>query len=618
MQDRKLVFAIVALALCAFGQRKPAAPEDLWLWRTASDPQVSPDSKWVAYVEEWNDRETGSTHANIWLASANGRDRYAFTPGPWRDSSPRWSPDGSRLAWISDRGSKPQIFVRRLSSDRDLQLTTGEQGVRSLAWSADGNWIAFVSGVSADAAAANWAPPDLLPLLVRSVTAEEQMSLIGSGGGPPQPLSSGRFQHWAEPVWMPDGQSILAIADHNAIYSIRRADGVMKQLTRDPGWYESPLPSPDGSRIAWLMTSTQPRNYSVRHLYVMNPDGSRFRMLTGSLDRDAADPQWSNDSRTLYFLADDQGSTHIYAAFNDGALRQVTKRTERLSGFSMAPNGRVATVRSTATEGSDVVTFAIDLPGGVATVAAPNEHLLAERTWEAPEEIHYESSGRDVQAWLVKPPHFDAARKYPLLVDIRDDPRAMYGAEFQLRAQIIAARGAIVLCANPRGTPGYGETFGELLRSRYPGDDADDLLRGVDFVTSKGFVDPQRIAVAGGLVAAWLIGHTDRFTAAVARRPVVDWVADVLLQPDGERRATDWMGGWPWDDPEQYLKHSPVFFAANFKTPTLVLAGDGDLESEELYAALRLRNVKTAMVRLGNGPKDRVLALEATLAWLGW
>ena len=194
----------------------------------------------------------------------------------------------------------------------------------------------------------------------------------------------------------------------------------------------------------------------------------------------------------------------------------------------------------------------------------------------------------------------------------------MYGAEFQLRAQIIAARGAIVLCANPRGTPGYGETFGELLSSRYPGDDADDLLRGVDFVTSKGFVDPQRIAVAGGLVAAWLIGHTDRFTAAVARRPVVDWVADVLLQPDGERRATDWMGGWPWDDPEQYLKHSPVFFAANFKTPTLVLAGDGDLESEELYAALRLRNVKTAMVRLGDGPKDRVLALEATLAWLGW
>jgi acylaminoacyl-peptidase len=176
----------------------------------------------------------------------------------------------------------------------------------------------------------------------------------------------------------------------------------------------------------------------------------------------------------------------------------------------------------------------------------------------------------------------------------------------------------VVLCANPRGAPGYGETFGELLRTRHPGDDADDLMRGVEFVAAKGFIDSTRMAVAGGLVAAWLIGHTDRFAAAVIERPIVDWTADVLLSPDGPRRAVNWMGGWPWDDPEQYLKHSPVFFAANFKTPTLVLAGERDVESEELYAALRQRQVKTAMARLGDGPADRVLALEAALAWFGW
>jgi acylaminoacyl-peptidase len=613
-----LVLATLALALGAFGQRKPAAPEDLWLWRTASDPQVSPDGKWVAYVEEWNDRDSGTARANVWLASSNGRDRYAFTPGPWRDSSPRWSPDGSRLAWISARGSQPQLYVRRLNSDRDLQLTTVAPGVRSMAWSADGNWIAFVADADGTAAAASWAPPALLPLLAQPPAEHERIFAVGSGGGPPQQVSNGAFRHWGEPAWMPDGQSIVAIADHSAIYSLRRADGVMKQLTRDPGWYETPLPSPDGSKIAWLMTSAQPRNYSVRHLFVMNPDGSRVRALAGALDRDAAHPQWSNDSRTVYFVADDEGSTHVYAAFNDGSLRQVTKRTERLSGFSLAPNGRAATVRSTASEGGDVVTFAIDLPGGVATLASPNEHLLAERTWEAPEEIHYESAGRSVQAWLVKPPRFDASRKYPLLVDIRDSPRAMYGAEFQLRAHIFAARGYVVLCANPRGTPGYGETFGELLRSRHPGDDADDLMRGVDFVVSKGYIDTARMAVAGGLVAAWLIGHTDRFAAAVIERPIMDWTADVLLAPDGERRAANWMGGWPWDDPEQYLKHSPVFFAANFRTPTLVLAGDGDLESQELYRALQVRNVKSAMARLGDSPADRVLAMEAALAWMGW
>lgn len=617
MQSLKLILALLPLAWGASGQRRAALPEDLWQWRTASDPRISPDGKWVAYLETWDERESATARANVWLASANGRDRYAFTPGPWRDRSPRWSPDGSRLAWISDRGSKPQIYARRLSADRDLQLTNGNLSVRSLAWSADGNWIAFVATPAAGDAEAGWAPPALLPSLAPAGAPGERIFLIGSGGGPPQPLSSGDFKEWEEPAWMPDGQSILAIADRSAMFSIRRADGVMKQLTHEAGWYDSALPSPDGSKIAWLMTSSQPRNYSVRHLFVMNADGTRVRPLAGALDRDAAWPQWSDDSRTVYFLADSEGSTHIYAAFNDGNLRQVTRRAERLRGFSLAPGGRAATVRSTATEAGDLVTFAMDLPGGVATLAAPNEHLLAERTWEAPEEIHYPSAGRDIKAWLVKPPRFDTSKKYPLLVDIRDSPRAMYGAEFQFRAQIFAARGFVVLCANPRGTPGYGETFGELLRSRYPGDDAEDLMRGVDFVAAKGFIDTARLSVAGGLVAAWLIGHTGRFASAVIERPIVDWTADVLLAPDGALRAANWMGGWPWDDPEQYLKHSPIFFAANFKTPTLVLAGARDPESEELYAALRLRHVKTAMARLGDGPVDRVLALEAALAWLG-
>lgn len=602
----------------AVGQRKSATPEDFWQWRTASDPQMSPDGKWVAYAEEWRDREAGALRANLWLASVDGRDRRAFTSGPWCDSSPRWSPDGSRLAWISLRDAKPQIFVRRLSSDREMRISTVPAGVRRLAWSADSNWIAFVATADAKPAGADWAPPALLPKLLQGAGGEERIFVAGSGGGAPQQVSSGAFRDWGEPAWMPDGRGIVAIADHSAVYSVDRAGGPMRQLTHDPGWYETALPSPDGSKIAFLMAGAQPRNYSVRHLYVMNADGTRVRALAGTLDRDAAHPQWSNDSRTIYFLADEEGATHVYAAFNDGRLRQATKRIERLSGFSLAANGRAATVRSTATEGGGVVTFTVDLPGGVATVASPNDHLLAERTWEPPEEIRYESAGRSIQAWLVKPPRFDAAKKYPLLLDIRDSPRAMYGAEFQLRAQIFAARGYVVLCANPRGTPGYGETFGELLRSRHPGDDADDLLRGVDFAVSKGYIDPARIGVAGGLVAAWLIGHTDRFAAAVIERPIVDWTADVLLSPDGPRRAVNWMGGWPWDDPEQYIRHSPVYFAAAFHTPTLVLAGDGDSESEELYRALQARNVKSAMARLGDGPADRVLALEAALAWFGW
>jgi dipeptidyl aminopeptidase/acylaminoacyl peptidase len=207
--------------------------------------------------------------------------------------------------------------------------------------------------------------------------------------------------------------------------------------------------------------------------------------------------------------------------------------------------------------------------------------------------------------------------KYPLLLDIQDTPRAMYGYEFQLRAQIIAAAGYVALLTNPRGSPGYGEEFGNLLSSRYPGDDADDLLGGVDYVSSKGFIDVKRMAVSGGLVAAWIIGHTDRFSAAALNHPVADWLTDIATQPDGLRRAAAWMGAMPWDNPDQYVKHSPVYFAQNFKTPTLVL-GDGSA-AEEMDFALRARKVDSALVRLpvGGGPKINVLELEATLAWIG-
>jgi dipeptidyl aminopeptidase/acylaminoacyl peptidase len=205
------------------------------------------------------------------------------------------------------------------------------------------------------------------------------------------------------------------------------------------------------------------------------------------------------------------------------------------------------------------------------------------------------------------------------LLVIQDAPRRMCGFEFQLRAQMFAARGYLVLCANPRGTPGYGEEFGNLIHSRFPGDDFDDLMRGVDLVLAKGYADPQRLSVFGGVLAAWAIGHTSRFHAAVARRPVADWVLDVATAEDGYRRAAAWMGAMPWDNPEQYMKHSPIFFAQNFKTPTLILAGERDPASDELYFALRARKVDSALVRLGDAspPSRMILEMESVLAWIG-
>jgi acylaminoacyl-peptidase len=348
----------------------------------------------------------------------------------------------------------------------------------------------------------------------------------------------------------------------------------------------------------------------------MGVEGKRVKALTGSLDRDVASPQWSSDSRTLYFLADDRGSTHVYAARNDGTVRQVTNRAERLRWFSLADNGRAVTVRSSATGAEELVTFAVDLPGGVIPLASPNEPLLATRDIGPREELRFSSDGKEVQGWLVKPARTDASKPVPMLVEAGETPRAMCGAEFPLRAQIFAARGFAVLCVNTRGSPGYGEDFGNLLRTRFPGDDFDDLMRGVDAALAKGGIDSKHVYVAGGLLAAWALGHTDRFAAAVVRRPIVDWTSAVALSFEGYRRASAWMGAMPWEDPTQYEQHSPVYFAQNFKTPALVV---GDLaQARELYFALQAKKVESALLRLPENAKPGtvVMELEAEIGWL--
>jgi len=595
-----IVAAGFAAACHGWGARPPFTAEDLWAWRPAAEARIDSGGDWVVYAESWNDRGADAEFSNLWVVSTNGQTRRRLTEGNWHDRSPRWSPDDRRIAWLSDRGGGTEVWVRKRESGPETQVTHAESAPASLAWSPDGDSIAFTALVPLRTDRPAWAPPALVPRLVRLREGYVQLFVVPAGGGAARQISHGDFNVTGEPAWMPDGRSILISRDGGEIDSIRISDGARTPLTREAGRHENPLPSPDGSKIAWLETEDKAQSYAVRKLRVMNADGSRARALSGALDRDAAWPQWSSDSRTVYFLADDRGATHVYAARNDGTVRQATSAAERLRDFSLADNGRAAAVRATASEAAAVYTFTVDRVSQSAVLAAPNEHLLAEREIARSQEVDYASDGNTVQGWVVKPPGFDAEKKYPLLLDIGGGRREMHGVDFSLRAQILAAGGFVVLRVNPRGTPGYGEVFGNLLPTRDPGDDFDDLMRGVDFVAAKGYVDPNRLAVAGGLVAAWAIGHTDRFRRAV------------IAHLSGERV------GAPWEDPEHYVTRWPVFFARSFRTPTLVLAGEADRESEELFRALQAKKVESALVRMGTAmkPGERVVELEAILGWL--
>jgi acylaminoacyl-peptidase len=613
---RKTLLALLFSAVAAGAAQPPWDPADLWRWRTASDPRIRPDGQWVVYVEGWSERAADASYSSLWAVSTDGEKRVRITDGEWRDRSPRWSPDGSRVAWIRERSGGIELRVARLEAPEESMIASGP--IERLAWSPDGKSIAFTKPVAEQAAGPPWAPADILPWL-RPVAPERlRWFVVSTEGGAARRIPAGDLEAAGEPAWMPDGAAIVSAAADGEIYSIRLADGAARQLTKVAGHNQAPVISPDGTRIAFLSTDSRPRSYSIRKLMVMNPDGSGAKVLGGALDRDSTGPQWSSDSRTVYFIADDGGSTHVYAGRNDGSTRQATSAAERLRGFTLAENGRAVSVRSTAAGAEEVVTFAVDVAPAPVVLAAPNAALIAARQTAAAQEIAFPSGGKTIQGWVIRPPGFEVSKQYPLLLDIADAPRRMWGVEFSPEAQIYAARGYVTLRINPRGTPGYGEEFGHLLPTRFPGDDADDLQHGVDFAAAQGSIDVHRLAVKGGLLAAWLIGHSDRFRAAVTRRAIVDWTLDIATSAEGARHAADWMNALPWEDSDQYVKHSPIYYAKNFQTPTLVLAGDPDPQADELYFALRARQVDCALLRIADDrkPGARSFEMEATLAWL--
>ncbi|HUG40348.1 MAG TPA: S9 family peptidase [Longimicrobiales bacterium] len=598
-------------------------------WEGVADPRIAPDGARILYTRRWVDRVNDAWESSLWLMNADGSRQRFLVDG----SAAEWSPDGTRIAYVAEGEPEgAQIFVRWMDAEgATSQVTRLTERPSGVAWSPDGEWIAFSMLVPSRNA---W-PIDLpekpegakwtaAPRVVESVDyrqdrrgfneeGHEHIFVVPATGGTPRQLTSGDWDHGA-PEWMPDGRGILfsTLRTEDAEYAIRESEiyrvdvesGAIAQLTSRRGPDYAPAVSPDGRRIAYVGYDWSDDTFRESILYVMNADGSDARALTASLDRSPSGLVWAPDGSGVYFNVSREGVRDLYFAPLRGAPRRVTEGNHVLTIHDI--RGRMAVGTRTAPhEPGDIVVLDLRRPAGIRALTNVNDDVLRGVRLGEVEELWWTSTdGLRIQGWVVRPPDFDPSREYPLMLAIHGGPHAMYGVGFNFGWQEHAANGYVVLYTNPRGSSGYGSAFGNAIKNAYPGKDFDDLMNGVDAVIARGYVDTENMFVygcsGGGVLTAWVVSHTDRFRAASSNCPVINWLSFV-----GTTDSPFWYSNFekmPWEDPSEHLRRSPLMYVQNVKTPTMLMTGEQDLrtpisQTEEFYQALKMLRVPTAMIR---------------------
>ena len=656
--NRLLGFCLILICVPSIlAQSNKLSVNDVFNLELATDPQISPDGRRVIYVRQFADIMTDKRCSNLWIINFDGTDHRPLTTGNFSDTNPRWSPDGKQIIFISNRdqtpGSPPQVYRRWMDTGETAKITNLTQAPSGIAWSPDGKWISFtmlvpetptsIIKMPAPPEGAKWAEPaKVIDKLVYRFNGPGYLKpgythlfVVPSEGGTPRQVSSGKFQHGgvafgaSEAVWTPDGKYLLMSANRNGdfereprdtnIYEFSVAGGATRALTTRKGPDNSPQISPDGMLIAYVGFEDKYQGYQVSQLHLMNRDGSNQRVISSKWDRDVSTVQWAKDGSGVYFTSDDQGNTGLFFISLDGVVKKLLDNIGSTAsayggggGFTIARNGAFAITQTRPNNPGDIAVGSLSNPQ-VKILTGVNEDLLANKNLGQVEEIWYESSKdkRRIQGWIIKPPDFDATKRYPLILEIHGGPFANYGFRFDLEKQLMAASGYVVLYTNPRGSTSYGGEFGNLIHHAYPGDDFFDLNSGVDAVVAKGYVDPNQLYVTGGsgggVLTCWMIGRTPRFRGAVTVYPVINWYSFVLTSDIGNWTVNHWFPGFPWDYVEHYEKRSLLSVVKNVKTPTMVLTGEADYrtpmsDSEQYYQALKLLGVESVLVRVPDEP----------------
>ena len=628
-----LPFILFLFIIDANGQKKTRLSlEHYKNYEWTSNPKLSPNGKHIIYSKTWINLVDDKRETDLWIINNDGSSNRFFLNG----SNGKWSPDGNRIAFT--KKGKPngtQIFVKYLGIEGEpTQITKLEKSPSSMEWSPDGKYIAFIMHVSSKPALEPKGIPDKpngaswtkSPRVIDQVDYSQdrvgflqrgfrQLFIVPSEGGTSRQITFGEFDNVSSGItWSRDSKKIIFSSfqrpdaeyarGHSNLYSVDINSLELTELTSRDGTEYSPRLSPDGSKIAFVGSTWSKNFFNDRKMYVMDSDGSNLKCLTSNLDKIPGAPIWASNNSGVYFNVREFGQSNVYFADLRGKVNKITNGNHMLTMNDLVGKNAVATWTDPSNP-MDILYFNIENSDKMRRLTNVNKDIFYNVEFGKVEEITYKSvDEKMIQGWIVKPPLFDSSKKYPLVLRIHGGPHSMYHVGFNYNFQLHAAQDQVVLYTNPRGSTGYGYDFANAIQNAYPGNDYDDIMAGVDEVVSRGYIDDNKMYVyggsGGGVLTSWIVGKTDRFAAASVNYPVTNWFSFV-----GTTDGAGWYFNfekYPWEDPSEHIKRSPLMYVENVKTPTMLMCGEDDLrtpisQTEEYYQALKMNKVPTVMIR---------------------
>jgi dipeptidyl aminopeptidase/acylaminoacyl peptidase len=694
VRSRIVTILILCATLAIAQEKRNITETDLYAFQWIAGAQISPNGSQVVYTHVKVTPKHDNYETSLWLIPATGGAARQMTSGHGDSGAVWSPDGKTIAFVRAPEGGRPQVFLLSMDGGEARQLTDLPRGAGGPVWSPDGKAIAVSSTTQSkdfDKKKPD-APEESDVRIITKAQYRNNGAGIAEPGRPshiwvvdvprvvnePQKarqITSGDFSE-GDATWSKDGKKIYFVSTHSLepyfeppaseLYVVSVTAGeapaeVTKVASVADGSIRGIALSPDGNRMAFVGAinagdapdgKVKQRSYSQPDLFVTDvKPGSTPKNLTTGYDYDigggiggdqapprgagfGGKPYWSADGRSIVVATGEEGKGNLRRFdAGTGAVSPVTDGNHDVYSYSATPDGtKLALLISTPTNIGDLF---ISDAGHVNQITHINGELFSKLKLTEPEVIWYKSfDGKKIETWVQRPPDFQEGKKYPMILNIHGGPHAAYGYTFDHEMQWMAAKGYVVLYPNPRGSTTYGQDFGNVIQYHYPGDDYKDLMAGVDDLIKRGWVDPEKMGVTGGsgggVLTNWVVGHTNRFKAAVSQRSIADW-AGFWYTADFTQFTASWFRGAPWEEEADFKARSPITYIKNMNTPLMLVEGESDLRTppadggEQMFRALKYRHIPTVMVRFpgeshelsrSGKPTHRVERLEHIVAWM--